>query len=419
MRPTKTNSNYNGGPGPTTVAIAEDDERVRSALARLVGADPHFQVVAMAGDADAAIEAGRSWQPDIMLLDVALPKGSGVRAVHELSVTSPGTRVVALSGYADRKHVLQMLDAGAVGYLVKSPQLDLMGALRSVSQGQSVLSSEVTGHLLEERAGLARSRGEPRLLDPEEIRSTIDARSFAVAFQPIFSLAGGVAVGVEALCRLSPGRGLSPDMWFAEAQAVGLGVELEMRVVAAALEAAARRPEGLFLSVNVSPAVVVDPRFTDLVEHSGEARQLMLEITEHDAVKDYEALQERLVLVRSLGVMVAVDDVGAGYANFRHVLMLRPDMIKLDVTLIAEIDADPSRRALAAGLVATARELGATVVAEGIETKGQLDCLSAIGVELGQGFYLARPGPLPRRLSQAANAGAGPGRRPRPVVTNR
>ncbi len=378
------------------MAIAEDDERVRSAMTELIDADAHFEVVAAAGDAQAAIEVGRQWQPDIMLLDVGLPKGSGVRAVHELAVLSPQTRVVALSGYADRKHVMQMLDAGAIGYLVKSPHLDLLGSLRAVTRGHSVLSSEVTGHLLEERANMARTMRGPRLLEHEEIRSTIDARSFAIAFQPIFSLRTGVAVGVEALARLSPGRGLSPDMWFAEARAAGLGVELELTVMSSALAIAHRRPEGLFLSVNASPGLVVDPGFLELVRRSGEAQQLVVEITEHDAVKDYAALQETLVQARQLGVMVAVDDVGAGYANFRHVLTLRPDLIKLDVALTAEIDADPSRRALAAGIVATARELGATVVAEGIETREQFDCLTAIGVEFGQGFFLARPGPLPR-----------------------
>lgn len=381
---------------PTTVAVAEDDPRVRPALAGLIEADPSFMLVATAGDAEEAIDAGRQWQPHIMLLDVALPKGGGVRVVHELSVLSPATRILVLSSYADRKHVLQMLDAGAVGYLVKSAHLDVLGALRSVSKGHNVLSSEITGHLLDERASMAKMLAGPRLLETEEIQSTIDARSFAIAFQPIFSLDTGLAVGVEALCRLSPGRGLSADMWFAEARGAGLGVELQLAVVSSALAAARRRPDGMFLNVNVSPEVVVDPRFLELVQDSGEAGRLVIEITEHDAVKDYRALKQRLMEARALGLKVAVDDVGAGYANFRHVLTLRPDVIKLDVALTAEIDSDPSRRALAAGILAAARELGATVVAEGIENPAQIDCLTSIGVRFGQGYYLARPGPLPK-----------------------
>jgi EAL domain-containing protein (putative c-di-GMP-specific phosphodiesterase class I)/DNA-binding NarL/FixJ family response regulator len=380
----------------TTVVVAEDDPRERSASAGLVEADPAFLLVATAADADEAIEAGRRWRPQIMVIDASLPKGGGARVVHEVSVVSPRTRAVVLSDFADRNHVLQMLDAGAAAYLVKRAHLDLLDALRAVSRGHSVLSPEVTGHLLEERASMAGVLAGSRLLNREEVRSTIDARTFAVAFQPVFSLRSAVAVGVEALCRLPPGRGLSPDRWFAEARAVGLGVELELAVLSAALETARGRPEGLFLSVNVSPEVVVDPRFVDLVGASGEGGRLVIEITEHDVVKDYGALKQRLADLRSAGVRVAVDDVGAGYASFRHVLLVRPDVIKLDVALIAEIDTDPSRRALAAGIVATARELGATVVAEGIETQAQFASLTSIGVEFGQGYYLARPGPLPR-----------------------
>jgi EAL domain-containing protein (putative c-di-GMP-specific phosphodiesterase class I) len=352
-----------------TVAIAENDPRLRQAMAHLVGADPAFELLATAGDAEDAIDVGRCHKPEVMLLDVALPKGPGARVVRALSLVSPRTRVVALSSFGDRKQVVQMLDAGAVGYLVKSADLDLLGALRSVHHGNHLLSTE-------------------------EIQATIDARSFAVAFQPIFSLRSGVAVGVEALCRLSPGRGLTADMWFAEARAAGLGVELELAVLTSALEAARRRPVGLFLSVNVSPQVVTKPEFIDLVRRSGEARQLVIEIAEPDAVKEYETLNEELREARQLGVQVAVDDVGVGYVDLHHVLILRPDMVKLDITLTAEIDTDRSHQVLAKEIAAAARKLGATVVAEGIETRRQFDTLTAVGVEYGQGYHLARPGPL-------------------------
>lgn len=385
----------------TTVVVAEDDPRLRAAMAELVSSHPDFVLVATASDAHEAIEVARLLEPDVMVMDVLLPRGPGVRVVRELSVVSPATRVVVLSGSAERNVVLQMLDAGAVGYLVEGDELDLLGALGAVARGHSVLSHEVTGYLLEDRARLARPGS--RLLDAAEIRAAIDARSFAVAFQPIFSLRTGLVVGLEALCRLSPGRGLSPDMWFTEARAAGLDVELEHVVLASALESARRRPAGLFLSVNASPQVVTDPDFLALVERSGED-QLVVEITEHDAVKDYDTLNSRLREARRLGVLVAVDDVGAGYANFRHVLTLRPDMIKLDVTLTTQIDADPSRRALAKGIVAAAWELGARVVAEGIETRAQFDALAGLGVELGQGYYLGRPGPLPTSLQLGARS---------------
>lgn len=376
---------------PWTVAIADDDPRVREALVGLISTDPFFEVVGAAADAEEAVELANRCQADVVVVDVQLPKGSGTRVVRELSVLSPATRVLALSGYGDRKYVLQMLDAGAVGYMVKSADLDLLGALRAVTRGEHVLSNEITGQVLEE---LSHSRSSRPTLGAGRIADTIEARSFSVAFQPICRLADGTAVGVEALARLSPDAALPPDLWFGEAWAVGLGPDLELAVVGEALTRAQRRPEGTYLSVNVSPDVALDSRFSTLVDSVERPSDVVIELTEHQAVSDYDRLNKGLGALRESGVRVAVDDVGAGYASFRHVLELHPDIMKLDVSLTAEIEVDSSRRALAAGLVAVATELGATVVAEGIETLEQLACLTDLGVHHGQGFYLARPGPL-------------------------
>ena len=385
-------------PPHTRVAIADDDDRVRSALGRLVTTDPALELVGTAADAEEAIEIAHRHQADIMVVDVSMPKGSGLRVVRELSVLAPTTKVIALSGYGDRKHVMQMLDAGAIGYMVKSADLDLLGALHAVARGERVLSTEVTGHVLDE---LTDQRLGTATLDAKQIADMIDARSFSIAFQPIYSLGSGALVGVEALARLDPDVDLPPDLWFAEAWAVGLGHDLELTVVATALERSRHRPPGTYLSINLSPSVAMHRRFVDLIGDDA-PRDLVVELTEHYAVKDYEVLNEHLASLRAGGLRVAVDDVGAGYASFRHVLKLHPDVIKLDVSLTAGIDSDPSRRALAAGLVAVAGELGATVVAEGIETVAQLRCLTDLGVEHGQGFFLGRPGPLEQVLRTTA-----------------
>lgn len=384
---------------PVTVAIADDDPRVRQALARLVATDPRFAVVATAADAEEAVAAALAHQVDIAVVDVQMPRGTGLRVVRELSVLAPSIRVLALSGYGDRKYVIQMLDAGAVGYMVKSAELDLLGALHAVVRGERVLSHEVTGHVIAE---LSHSHfGAPRI-GAGRIAEVLDARSFSVAFQPIFSLRNRTAVGVEALARLSPDPALPPDVWFAEAWAVGLGPDLELALVQRAIERSRRRPVGTFLSVNVSPEVAVDRSFAALVTRHGRPHDLVLELTEHTPVQDYDGLMARLDHLRRHGVRIAVDDVGAGYANFRHVLRLRPDIVKMDVSLTTEIDSDPSCRALAAGLVAVGNELRATVVAEGIETRSQLESLVALGVEHGQGYYLARPGRLEDAVRQDA-----------------
>ena len=129
----------------------------------------------------------------------------------------------------------------------------------------------------------------------------------------------------------------------------------------------------------------------------------MLELTEHAGIADYNELAEALAPLRESGVRLSVDDAGAGFASLRHILNLRPDIIKLDIGLIRGIDADPARRALASALVGFAAEIGAVIVAEGIETPDELATLCALRVTYGQGYHLARPGglPFPERLLMA------------------
>ena len=124
------------------------------------------------------------------------------------------------------------------------------------------------------------------------------------------------------------------------------------------------------------------------------ADRLAIELTEHARITDYPALSEALTGLRARGVRLMIDDVGAGFASLHHILRLAPDAIKLDRSLTSGIEADPARRALAAALVTFAGEIGATIIAEGIETEDELAALQALGVERGQGFHLGRPRPI-------------------------
>jgi EAL domain-containing protein (putative c-di-GMP-specific phosphodiesterase class I) len=174
-----------------------------------------------------------------------------------------------------------------------------------------------------------------------------------------------------------------------------MAVELELKASANAL--AGFRPLwdqwDLHLGINVSPQTVFDPRLeTALAGYPAE--RIMVEITEHDVVEDYEKLGEALAPLRARGMKVAVDDAGSGYASLRHILKLKPDVIKLDVSLTRDIDGDPMRFALAAAIVEFARQVGCVIIAEGIETEAEKAVLIRLGVHQGQGFLLARPGSL-------------------------
>ena len=153
----------------------------------------------------------------------------------------------------------------------------------------------------------------------------------------------------------------------------------------------------MYLSINASPQTSTAAPLLDLLEKLGaHAGRIVLEITEHAAVNDYQELSAAaLRRLRTLGVRIAIDDTGSGFASLSHILILRPDIIKLDLALVRGIHADPARRALAAGLLVFAEQIGAQIVAEGVETENELAALRELGVTYGQGYHLGRPAPLP------------------------
>ena len=251
----------------------------------------------------------------------------------------------------------------------------------------------------EEIAGLDRRHREQAR---ERIARLVAGDGLDVALQPIFALDSGGVVGAEALARFTDARGepLPTEETFVDAHALGLGTELELAVVELAIGREDRLPDGLYLACNVSPSVLIRPELAALMA-AGD-RPLVVELTEHHAVEDYAELDAALERLRTLGVRVAVDDVGSGFASFRHVTRVKPEILKLDRTLVCGIDEDPVRQSLAAAIVGFATDVGATVVSEGIESEGELTCLVDLAVGCGQGFFLGRPelGSVESRVAQ-------------------
>lgn len=224
------------------------------------------------------------------------------------------------------------------------------------------------------------------------IRRCMMGDEITIVVQPIWRIVGErTLVGYEALSRFDDGR--SPDTWFDEAREAGLNKELELFALRKALELLPAIPAETYLSVNVGPDTLLSDDFF-LVFREVEASRCVVELTEHLHISDYDQLQRTLGRLRKLGLRVAVDDAGAGFASFRHIIQLAPDIIKLDRDLIHRCNVDTVRRTLASSLVTFAREIGASLVAEGVETIGELETLVSMGVESAQGYYLARPGPL-------------------------
>lgn len=229
------------------------------------------------------------------------------------------------------------------------------------------------------------------------VREVIDHDQAVIVYQPIWEIASGRAVGVESLSRFVSDPYRTPDIWFAEAAEAGLGVELETFAIRHALEALDQLPARAYLAINASPAMVLSGVLTEVLADAAHDR-IVLEITEHSTIVDYPALLDRLRPLRDAGVRIAVDDAGAGYSSLRHILALQPELIRLDMSLTRNVDADPARQALVAALVAFAANTASQIIAEGVETEAELACLSRLGVGLAQGFLLARPLPLDTAL---------------------
>lgn len=241
--------------------------------------------------------------------------------------------------------------------------------------------------------------------DRARISDVIEQSAFDIVYQPICAITPFGVTGYEALCRFRREPYQSPDIWFSNADAVGLGADLELAAFEKALGALDRLPPPLYLSVNVSPATITSGRLRPLLDTLPLDR-LVLEVTEHDSVSDYSNLVDTLAPLRAAGLRLAVDDTGAGYSSLQHIVQIAPDLIKLDMSLTQRIDTDPARRALASALIFFARETGAQLVAEGVETQAELDTLRLLGVNKAQGYLLGRPGLLPRQAASGPGADA-------------
>jgi EAL domain-containing protein (putative c-di-GMP-specific phosphodiesterase class I) len=304
--------------------------------------------------------------------------------------------VIALSAFEDRSTVLEMLRAGAAGYLVKGMSgEDIVESIHRVAGGRASMSADVVdGIVLELSSQLRREEIEQQRFQERvaEIQRFAAGDGIAIHVQPIVDLTTREPVGFEALARFRSLPLRPPDEWFAEAAALDLGVQLELAAIRRALTLLPALPAPAYLSVNCSQRAARGLELRALL--APHATRIVVEITEHEPVDDYEELAHALRPLRDLGVRIAIDDAGAGYASLRHTLALDPDIVKADITLTRDIDTDRAKRALASALISFADEMSMTMVAEGIETEAELKTLRSLGVRFGQGYFLAEPGPL-------------------------
>ena len=212
-----------------------------------------------------------------------------------------------------------------------------------------------------------------------------------LVFQPIVDLALGTVVGYEALARFGETGMRTPGPYFAAAAASGRDADLEAHLVAQALEARPGVPTGCFLSMNVSPVLLGHPQVSGLLRREEDLHGLVLELTEHVPVDNLLALRKRIDGLRERGALLALDDTGAGWSGLRQVAELRPDIVKLDRSLVTDVDLDPVKQGLLEVVGQFVGRLGSRLLVEGVERPGELDTVARLGASLAQGWLLGRP----------------------------
>jgi EAL domain-containing protein (putative c-di-GMP-specific phosphodiesterase class I) len=238
------------------------------------------------------------------------------------------------------------------------------------------------------------------------VQDALAGPGLSMLFQPIIDLKTDGLAGCEALARFAAAPVCPPELWFAEAQRVGLGAELQLAAVHTALAQLPQLPPQGYMAINVGPDVAGAPELLRLL-HNVDSHRVVIELTEHLQVEDYPALISAVRAIRATGARLAIDDTGAGYASFSSILKLAPDLIKLDRILTIGIDVDPARQALAGALVTFAAATRAKVIAEGIETVGELEAIRQLGIGYGQGYILGSAGPITHLANQSRKPSPG------------
>jgi EAL domain-containing protein (putative c-di-GMP-specific phosphodiesterase class I) len=366
-------------------------------VAEFAGTEQVFRHVA--GDAalfrlSSSLRVPLGWMYCKAMADGQLPEALPDTAGNPLAAAMPITVEAQIGSY--------------VGVPVSLPDGRIWGSMACISRRpdhsvgkRDVRFMRMLARIYAEQLDREERKAADRRMKRAQIRAVLRENRLITVLQPIVDLRSGAPVGFEALARFEGETPQPPNIWFATADAVGLGRELELAAVRSALGHLATLPNGTYLSLNVSPQTAVTSEFASLIEVGTD--RIVIEVTEHAAIGDYPQFNSSVARLRFRGMRYAVDDAGAGFATFSHILSTKPDMVKLDMSLIRDIHRDLARRALLHGLIYFIEQINATAVAEGVETLEEAEALKRLGVHCAQGYYFGRPGE-PVRAATTADA---------------
>jgi EAL domain-containing protein (putative c-di-GMP-specific phosphodiesterase class I)/CheY-like chemotaxis protein len=366
--------------------LVDDDPGLLSALVCVLEREGYNVVAFPSGRAACkAIEELDAGAFDAVITDFAMPGTDGLEVMHRVHQVDPTIPVLLMTGVPSLDTAVKALERGAFKFLTKPVEpVDLIGAVKRALQTK--LENTAQKHERGEPLSTARARGEQALA----FHTALDR--LWMAYQPIVDGHTNKILAYEALVRSDEPRLSRPDLLLETAEHLGGLHSLGRRIRGAVGDAIAQAPSDCSIFVNLHSADLADEELYDpnspLAPH---AARIVFEVTERVSLARLADVEARVSALRALGYRIAVDDLGAGYAALSSITRLRPEIVKLDMSLIRDIDKDEMKQRLVAAMGALCRSLDITMVAEGVETTAERDALLSVSGLLMQGYLYARP----------------------------
>ncbi len=368
------------------VLIADDEPLLLNSLRRILESSGH--TVDTASDGRSALDLINREQFDAIISDISMPGVDGIQLLRAVRERDADVPVILITGNPAVETAVQGVEHGIVAYMVKP--FDLREFQRVIAKAVRLrrlakLSRDAVAFL---------QSSDRRSGDRAEIEAAFHRalRSLWVAFHPIVNWGERRVYGYEALVRTAEPRLNDPATLFSIAHRVGKLNDLGRRIRELAALSALAGPEDAILYINLHPQDLRDDTiYLSSAPLSNLAPRIVLEITERASLTGIDDLPARIRTLRQMGFRIAIDDFGAGYSGLGTFAQLEPEVVKLDISLVAEVHKSPTKQKLIRSMTDLCHELGIQVIAEGIETPEERDTVLALGCDLLQGFLFARP----------------------------
>jgi EAL domain-containing protein (putative c-di-GMP-specific phosphodiesterase class I) len=370
------------------VVLADDDPDLLRALSRTLERAGHE--VSRLPDGQRACDHIARLDPrdvDVVVTDITMPGADGLEVMRAAHKLDPDLPVLFMTGMPTVETAVQALESGAYRYLLKPVDPDVL--LQAVAQAVEVRHS-VRALMPDTRPGLNPPSSRARA----ELSGRFDSalERLWMAFQPIVSWSEKRIHAFEALVRTDEPSLSRPDNFFNAAEQLHRVQELGRRIRRAVALAIVNAPGDALIFVNLHANDLTDDElYAASAPLAAFAERIVFEITERTSLDKISDIQERMAALRARGYRIAVDDLGAGYAGLSSLASLQPEVVKLDMSLVRDVDQQPIKQRLVASLQTLGGPLGIRVVAEGVETQAERDTLIGIGCDLFQGYLFAKP----------------------------